>query len=35
VAVIAYTYPVEIRNGQVVQTGASSAGSAITVGGKP
>ncbi len=33
--VIAYTYPVEIRGGQVVQTGTSNAGSAITLGGKP
>lgn len=33
--VITYTYPVEIRNGQVVQTGSSSAAGAITLGGKP
>lgn len=32
--VITYTYPVEIRAGQVVQTGSSSASSAITLGGR-
>jgi hypothetical protein len=33
--VIAYTYAVEIRNGQVVQTGSSDTASAIKLGTKP